>query len=59
MIRADKLQYYTMSHRLRGYSEALDEDKQEALIHMLMKAATLLEHAWDEYHAELLNKKNK
>ncbi len=59
MIRADKLQYYTMAHRLRGYSEALDEDRHEALVHMLMKAATLLEHAWDEYHAELLKEKNK
>lgn len=53
MISAQKLQYYTMSHRLRGYASGLDEDKHEALINMLSKAASLLEEAWDEYQATL------
>ena len=42
-----KLQCYTMAHRLRGYADGLDEDRHEALVHMLMKAAMLLEEVWD------------
>jgi hypothetical protein len=53
MIDARKLQYYTTSYLLRGYAEGLDEDRHEALIHMLMKAAMLLEEAWDEYQLTL------
>ncbi len=49
MISARKLQYYTMAHRLRGYAEGLDEYKDEALIHMIMSSAAMLEEAWDEY----------
>lgn len=58
MIRADKLQYYTMAYRLRGYSVALDKDRHEALVHMLMKAAGLLEQAWEEYQTEIKEKNN-
>ena len=53
MISAQKLQYYTMAHRLRGYASGLDEYKHDALIGMLNTAASLLEHAWDEYQATL------
>jgi hypothetical protein len=50
---ARKLQYYTMAHRLRGYAEGLDENRHEALVHMMMKAAMLLEEAWDDYQLTL------
>lgn len=51
---ATKLQYYTMSHRLRGFAEGLGDTREnELLIPMLNKAAGLLEHAWDEYQATL------
>ena len=53
MISAKKLQYYTMAHRLRGYASGLDEDRHEVLIHMLMKAAMLLEESWDDYQLTL------
>jgi hypothetical protein len=53
MIDAKKLQCYTMAHRLRGYAEGLDEDRHEALIHMMMKAAILLEETWDDYQQTL------
>jgi hypothetical protein len=53
MIDARKLQYYTMAHRLRGYAEGLDEGRNEALVHILMKAAMLLEEAWDDYQLTL------
>lgn len=53
MIDAKKLQYYTMAHRLRGYAEGLDEDRHEALVAMMMKAAMLLEEAWDDYQQTL------
>lgn len=53
MINARKLQYYTMAHRMRGFAEGLDEDRHEALVHMLMKAAMLLEEAWDDYQLTL------
>lgn len=53
MIDARKLQYYTMAHRLRGYAEGLDEDRHEALVVMMMKAAMLLEEAWDDYQLTL------
>ena len=54
MIDSIKLQYYTTSHRLRGFAEGLEEGRQnEALIGMLNKAASLLEHAWDEYQSTL------
>ena len=53
MIDARKLQYYTMAHRLRGYAEGLDEDRHEALVAMMMKAAMLLEEAWDDYQLTL------
>lgn len=51
---ATKLQYYTMSHRLRGFASGLEEGRQnEVLINMLEKAASLLEHAWDDYQSTL------
>ena len=54
MIDPIKLQYYTMSHRLRGFAEGLEEGRQnDALIGMLNKAASLLEEAWDEYQSTL------
>ena len=54
MIDPRKLQYYTMSHRLRGFAEGLEEGRQnDALIGMLNKAASLLEEAWDEYQSTL------
>jgi hypothetical protein len=53
MIDAKKLQCYTMAYRLRGYAEGLDEYKHEALIHMLMTSAAMLEEAWDEYQSTL------
>jgi len=53
MISARKLQYYTTAYRLRGYAEGLDEARHEALVHMLMKAAMLLEEAWDDYQLTL------
>jgi hypothetical protein len=42
-----------MSHRLQGYAEGLDEDRHEALVDLLMKAAKMLEETWEEYHATL------
>lgn len=54
MIDARKLQYYTMAHRMRGYASGIiDQDRHEALVHMLHTAASLLEEAWDEYQATL------
>ena len=50
---ARKLQYYTMAHRMRGFAEGLDEDLHEALVHMLMTSAAMLEEAWDEYQSTL------
>jgi hypothetical protein len=52
-IDARKLQYYTMAHRLRGFAEGLDEDKHDALVHMLMTSAAMLEETWDEYNSTL------
>jgi hypothetical protein len=49
MINATKLQYYTMSHRLRGFADGLDGDAQRPLIQMLLTSARLLEDAWDDY----------
>ena len=49
-----KLQYYTMSHRLRGFAEGLGDSREyELIVPMLNKAAALLEHAWDEYQSTL------
>lgn len=53
MIDARKLQYYTMSHRLRGFAEGLDENRHESLIHMLMTSAKMLEETWDDYNSTL------
>jgi len=53
MIDARKLQCYTMAYRMRGYAEGLDEDRQEALIHMLMTASMMLEESWNEYQITL------
>jgi len=53
MINPKKLQYYTMSHRLRGCAEGLDEDMHKGLINMLVRAASMLEEAWDEYQQTL------
>jgi hypothetical protein len=50
---ARKLQYYTMAHRMRGFAEGLDEDRHEALVHMLLTSAAMLEEAWDEYQSTL------
>jgi len=53
MIDPKKLQYFTMAHRMRGYAEGLDEDRHEHLVYMLMRAAEMLEEAWDEYQQTL------
>lgn len=54
MIDPVKLQYFTMSHRLRGFCEGVEDSREyQSLIPMLERAATLLEHAWDEYQATL------
>ena len=55
MIDPKKLQYYTMSHRLRGFAEGLEAEsnKYDSLIGTLNKAASLLEDAWDEYQQTL------
>ena len=54
MIDPKKLQYYTMSHRMRGYAEGIvDKDRHAPLIYMLEKSASLLEEAWDEYQETL------
>ena len=51
---ATKLQCYTMSHRLRGFASGLSDGREnESLIGMLEKAASLLEHAWDDYQSTL------
>ena len=54
MIDPKKLQYFTMAQRLRGYAEGLEGDsrKYESLIGMLIRAAVLLEEAWEEYAVE-------
>ena len=54
MIDPRKLQYFTMAQRLRGYAEGLEGDsrKYESLIGMLIRAAILLEEAWEEYAVE-------
>ena len=54
MIDPKKLQYFTMAQRLRGYAEGLEGDsrKYESLIGMLIRAAILLEEAWEEYAVE-------
>lgn len=57
MIDADKLQCFTMAARMRGFAEGLiDRDRHSSLIHMLNKAADLLEQVWNEYQQE--EKKN-
>jgi hypothetical protein len=63
VIDPNKLQYFTMAHRLYGFAKGLEQNdaertsygdrpKHEAEIHMLMKAAALLSHAWKEYAVE-------
>jgi hypothetical protein len=54
MIDPRKLQYFTMAQRLRGFAEGLEGDsrKYESLIGMLLRAAVLLEEAWEEYAVE-------
>ena len=52
MIDVKKLQYLTMSERLRGYADGLEDEyaaKYETLIHTLNKAADLLEAVWVEH----------
>jgi hypothetical protein len=53
MIDPKKLQYYTMAHRLRGFADGLDNDRNGPLIHMLRVTASLLEDAWNEYQQTL------
>lgn len=54
MIDPKKLQCYTMAHRLRGYADGIiDKDRHDTLVHMLKKAAALLEDVWDEYQLTL------
>jgi hypothetical protein len=49
-----KLQYYTMSHRLRGFAEGLGDSREhELIVPMLNKAAELLEYAWQDYQSTL------
>jgi hypothetical protein len=54
MIDPNKLQCYTMAHRLRGYADGIiDKDRHGTLVHMLTKSAALLEDAWVEYQLSL------
>jgi hypothetical protein len=52
MIDANKLNYYTMAHRLMGFADGLadsDDRRYEATIIMLRKAALMMADAWNEY----------
>jgi hypothetical protein len=60
MIDPNKLQYYTMAHRLHGFADGLKQNDADRIadggrprydteIHMLTKAANLLIDAWNEY----------
>jgi hypothetical protein len=52
MIDPNKLQYFTMAAWLRGYAEGLDEDRHDALVHKLKKAADMLDYVWGKYVEE-------
>ena len=52
MIDPNKLQYFTMAAWLRGYAEGLDEDRHDALVHKLKKAADMLDYVWGRYVEE-------
>jgi hypothetical protein len=54
MIDPKKLQCYTMAHRLSGYASGIvDKDRHDSLVHMLKKAAEMLEDVWVEYQLSL------
>lgn len=54
MIDASRLQYYTMSHRLKGIVDGISKSNPDDLIiPTLLKAAVLLEQAWDDYQSTL------
>jgi len=52
MIDANKLNYYTMAHRLMGFADGLadsDDHRYDSTIHMLRKSAQMMADAWNEY----------
>jgi hypothetical protein len=52
MINTNKINYYTMAHRLMGFADGLaegDEHRYEAVIHMLRKSAWMMAYTWNEY----------
>jgi hypothetical protein len=54
MIDPKKLQCYTMAHRLSGFADGIvDKDRHASLVHMLKKAAGMLEDVWAEYELTL------
>jgi hypothetical protein len=54
MIDPKTLQCYTMAHRLSGFADGIvDKDRHASLVHMLKKAAGMLEDVWAEYELTL------
>jgi hypothetical protein len=52
VIDGNKLNYYTMAHRLMGVADGLadsDEHRYEVTIHMLRKSARMMAEVWNEY----------
>jgi hypothetical protein len=52
VIDANKLNYYTMAHRLMGFADGLadsDEHRYDSTIHMLRKSAQMMADVWNEY----------
>jgi hypothetical protein len=52
MIDANKLNYYTMAHRLMGFADGLadsDDRRYDSTIHMLRKSAQMMADVWNEY----------
>lgn len=52
MIDANKLNYYTMAHRLMGFADGLadsDDRRYDSTIIMLRKSARMMADVWNEY----------
>jgi len=51
MIDGNKLNYYTMAHRLMGFAQGLtdSDERRHATIHLLRKSAQMMADAWNEY----------
>jgi hypothetical protein len=52
VIDANKLNYYTMAHRLMGFADGLadsDDRRYDSTIHMLRKSARMMADVWNEY----------